>query len=474
MTGVVAHYYSNQGYTSGPAASLPSQYFEPRAKQPLFFSQTMVGDRIAGGVVGSTGYLELDNWDGGLDDLLASHAIDGRRVVIKMGRPEDDYDDFESVFDGVATGWSAAEKTVRIDLRDVLSDLDLPIQETTYAGTGGLEGGADVEGKPKPLLFGVVRNISPPLVDYGNQIYQVHDGAIGDVDAVLDRGVAITQVPGAPAPGEYQDDEAAGTFTLGDTPAGQVTADATGAGVASMPDILQDVMAQAGYVAADFHTWDRINFHASGNLGVWVSHNDRASTRDVVNQLLTTVGAFAAGGRTGLVRLGIFEAPGATPDFTLTSAEIMEIEQELPPPGIYPPNWRRQVGHQRNWTVQRDVAAGATDAQRAFAAEEYRVSTAEDAAVKTSHLYATDPPLVRALFASSADADTEAARLLALYQAERRIYRVATHYRVYDYRIGQPGRLDYPRWNLAGGTDCRVVAIDLDAARNLAVLRLFV
>lgn len=476
MPGVVTMRFSDKGYTSGQADSVPSTYFEPRALQPLFFTQGIIGsERVAGFCAVSGGYVDLDNSDGGLDDLLFNHAIDGRRVVVKVGAEGAAYDDFETVFDGLAVGWSAREQKVTIELRDALADLDLPIQANNYAGSGGLEGGTDLTGKLKPVVFGLVRGTAPPLVDSASLIYDCHDGAVQDVLAVFDRGIAITEVGGAPAAGQFQQDLANGNFKLGGTPAGTVTADVrAGSNPAGFLVVLDQVLTKAGIATTKVPTFDRQNFPLSASIevGVWVSVQSR-SRRAVLNDLLATVGGYLAPDRVGMYRIGVFSTPGGAPEFTLTDAEIISIEQELPPRGVYPPNWRRRVGYKQNYTVQTDLAAAVTAAQRDFAREEFRVVTSEDAAVLTQHLYATDPDPVESLFDASSAASDEAARLLALYKTERRIYRILTKHQIFEYRMGQPGHITYPRWDLESGKDVRVISVDVDAARNQAVLRVF-
>ena len=111
-----------------------------------------------------------------------------------------------------------------------------------YLGTGGTEGGDDLKGKPKPLCFGQVFNVPAVPVDTANLIYQVHDGIINSVTAAYDRGVALNKVGGVPAAGEYSDDLANGTFTLGGSPTGTVTADVQGSADPSYVSVTSDIV----------------------------------------------------------------------------------------------------------------------------------------------------------------------------------------------------------------------------------------
>ena len=53
---------------------------------------------------------------------------------------------------------------IRIRLRDRQAETDVPVQETKFEGSGGLEGGADREGQPRPLAFGKPMNVPAILV----------------------------------------------------------------------------------------------------------------------------------------------------------------------------------------------------------------------------------------------------------------------------------------------------------------------
>jgi hypothetical protein len=61
------------------------------------------------------------------------------------------------------------------------------MQPNVYAGTGGVDGGADLAGKRKPLCFGNPRNVSPVLLVPSLLIYQVHDGSVAGIDNVYDQ-----------------------------------------------------------------------------------------------------------------------------------------------------------------------------------------------------------------------------------------------------------------------------------------------
>lgn len=113
------------------------------------------------------------------------------------------------------------ETFIQVDPFDLL--LNEPLHTTFYAGTGGLEGGSDIKGNPKPELLGERRLFTPVEVDPVNRIYQIHNGAFDSIVAVLDEGVAKTFhndvadiTTATPPAGKYSTSLANGYIKLGD------------------------------------------------------------------------------------------------------------------------------------------------------------------------------------------------------------------------------------------------------------------
>src|SRR5690606_29502373 len=79
---------------------------------------------------------------------------------------------------------------ISIPLRDRQAELEVPLQDDLYAGTGGLEGTADLTDKPRPVALGDVRNVPAVLVDPARLIYQVADSEI-EALTVYDRGIEL-------------------------------------------------------------------------------------------------------------------------------------------------------------------------------------------------------------------------------------------------------------------------------------------
>lgn len=463
--------WSTHGYTTARADTPASTFYDGRLTGDFTVDRAIVGRDGIGGLSRVFAEVVLSNADGGLDALLRDYAIDGRAVRLLVGDADAAYSTFGTVFAGVVESAGITEGAARIRCTDGLSKLALPIQETLYAGTGGLEGGADLKGKPKPLCYGAVKNITPPLVDAANLIYQVHAGAITDVTAVRDRGVALTRVLGAPAAGQYQPVLATGTFKLGASPAGEITADvqgdtpAAGGYTEHAGQIVQRILATR-LTTSEIDTTAFANLYSAlaAEVGIWIGTEITLVT-DVLNELLDGVGAFGGFTRQGVFTIGRVAAAAGTPDLALDGADILAIEREPLPAPLEPVCWRVQVGWGKNYTVQPDVAALTANADRTFAAQPMRVAVDSDAAIKSQHLLARDYGPVPALYRDEADALTEADRLFLLWGTRRAQYRVQTHIEGMLVDLGQVVQLTHSRHLLDTGRAARVIGQSIRGAR---------
>ncbi len=178
----VLRYCTGAGYTTGPADTPTNTYYEPRVIQPGTIKQSMFDDGTTGGA-SKTGYGEivLSNPDGELDGVL-DYGLDGQQVVVRAGQPGAPYPSgFATVLTGTMEQPVGGDK-LSIRIRDRQAELNVPIQPEKYLGNNalplGLEGVDDLKGKPKPLLFGSRKNITPVLVNTSKLIYQVNDGGV--------------------------------------------------------------------------------------------------------------------------------------------------------------------------------------------------------------------------------------------------------------------------------------------------------
>lgn len=470
--GAVTLLYSSHGYTSH-STDLPARtWYDGRIAGEVTVERAIAGRDGIGGLARVFAEVQLANLDGGLDALLRDYALDGRMVTVLLGGPDDARDTYGVVFRGVVDSLTATEAALALRLSDGLAKLDRPIQDTTYAGSGALEGGADLKDKPKPEGWGKALNIAPPLVDSTKLIYQVRDGAINDVPEVRDRGIALIREADygsaaemnatAPTAGRYRVWPAGGYFRLGATPAGTVTCDAeldaSGAGYVNRTgDILLRILG-AFLTSSEINptSFVQLNADAPGAVGIWIGAESR-TVADVMDELLAGIGAFGGFSRLGTFTVGVVAAPAGISVASYSEQEIPSIEREPLPGSFEPVAWRVLVGYQRNYTPQTDLAAAVTAAVRTFAAQMLRIIKREDAALKSRRLLATEYGPTPGLFALQADADTEAQRLFDLWANPRACYRVPLPAQGIVRDLGDVVTIAYPRFGLTNGVQARVI-----------------
>ncbi|EDP66834.1 hypothetical protein BAL199_17273 [alpha proteobacterium BAL199] len=468
--------YSDHGFVTRPDDTPPNTWFDPRLVTALNFErQLFSGGRLEGRSVPGFGTLTLNNADGGLDNL-AGMAWDGRRVRVWLGGDGFRLAEFGLVFDGTADQIEFDDLLVAVRLRDLQARFEAEVTRASYAGTGGTEGREGLTGRARPLCFGQVLRVPAVLVDPAALLYQVHDGAIADVDAVYDRGVALNKVTGAPTAGQFRSDPATGCFTLGASPAGTVTADvrgdATGGYVETAAALVRRVaISRAGFADPedlDAAAFEALDAAAPVPVGLFVE--TEAPLVDLLDTLVEAIGGHYGFDRAGRLTVGRVEAPAAAADAEFDSMQILEIERVA----VARPIWRQKLGYARYWrTLDASGVAGSVNAEtRADLAEGFRYATADDPAIKVRHLLAEEA--VRdTVLALATDAASEAARRLALFGADRDALRVRLKTQPFALDLGLTVRIRYPRYGLAAGRNLLVVGMTEDAAVNEVTLDLW-
>jgi len=231
-------YVATAEFATQPNDNPPNWPFRGALQQPLNFKRSLLNGTDIGTFASGDGVLIVDNTDAFYDFLIGQYAVDGRPIVVKIGRAGDLYANYLPIFVGKGFDWIISEATVTVTIRDNGYRLVVPAQPNIYGGTGGADGGADLANKRKPRAFGYLLNVSPPLVVPASLIYQINDGPVYAITAVYDRGAALTigtdyptyaaLLAAATAAGHYDTCLALGYFKLGSVPNGTVTADVSG------------------------------------------------------------------------------------------------------------------------------------------------------------------------------------------------------------------------------------------------------
>lgn len=362
--------YSCFGYTTKPTDTPANAYYEPRIKNPASLKLMLFGDGTTSGA-SQIGYGEvvLVNNDGMLDPLL-NYGMDGRDIMIK-----------QLTLAGtllMVLGCSMDQPTfspseIAVRVKDPQARLNVPIQPHKYAGDNvlpnGLEGNDDLNGKPKPLIFGIVSNATPVLVNSSKLIYQIHDGVIDGSLAIYDKGVLLTEeddynsnadmLATAPSPGCYKAQYQTGYFRLGSSPSGQVTFDGGElAGGASTGSAMY-VASRAADIAipgVSIEGAGALYSLTSACVGIYVS--EERTVASVMDDALGSIGAWYAFDNSGVLHFGRLDEPTGDPVATLSS--IVDLNRQPPKDsGNGLPVWQVLLGYQKNYTVQTTDLAGA-------------------------------------------------------------------------------------------------------------------
>jgi hypothetical protein len=485
-------YLASRDYTTLPTDMPPHRYYRGAAKNPLRVTRSVIGGGTPVETIGiSTGEIELLNGDGALDSYISSGSLDGREVIVSALRrsgPGDTvffqqpFADARVLFKGImaGVGYGLDRATVAVRSRDALLGSD--VQSVLYQGTGGAEGGADLKDKPKPVALGTSFGVAPVYLGVigGQHSFQVSGGAalpIADVPRFFDKGLALTQVGGTPSAGEYAVDTATGIVTIGGAAPAFPTCDVEGyapGGVllSRTGDLILSVLesfAQVPNVQIDVAALMALSGAQPAPVGLWIG--DRAaSVLTVIGALLRGITAWGGFDRLNRFTAGRLAAPGGVIRATFDAASIVGLAQIAGPEVMDPPAWRHEVEWQPSYTVSADLDINATPEQRAFMAQAARLAVAADAAILDKHL-TSRPWRTPGLFAAQADAQDEAARLVALYR-NRRLFRFQVFNIAPEIDIGQTVRVDYPRFNLSNRL-ATVLGLAVDTEARLAELDLF-
>lgn len=481
--------------STGWAGSGAADFYDGRIVDPPVIRRTAFANGTTGGLV-ETGYgdLTLANADGGLDALV-DYGFDGRTLQILIGDSAASYGSFVVLMKGTMEQPQFTMDRVTFRVRDRLFELEKPLQTTKFAGTNsgatGQEGTADdLEGRPKPRVWGRVLNVTPPQVNATQLVYQVNDGAIQDVPAVYEGGLAIGSrgadytslsdlTTNAPSAGAYRVWPGGGLFRLGSSPTLSITCDVdegSNAAARTTAQVVNRIVTGPGGISAgDVSSSDLTTLDAATAAVVGVYVTDETTVRDVVSSVAAGVGAWVGFDRLGVFRLRRLDAPtgSAVATFkrldrvavaTATTGDIVELER-LPTDdaGRGVPTYRAVLSYARNWTPQRSdaLATSVTQLRRAFLAEAYRTEVATDATVQTKNLRAGELPR-ESLIVNQADAATEATRLLNLYKVRRDRIRLRT---ILDptlaalVDLGSIVSVELPRYGYSSGRLMAVIGI---------------
>lgn len=482
--GLTRVYLSDVGYVTEPSDTLPNKYFAGLVNNPLQYETGILSGDVFGSGNQSFGSIVIQNGNGDMD-YLSNYSWASRRAVVKAGRDDFAYKDFSIVFDGSVNEMEAGDDTVILTIEDNGIKTDQILLPPSYSGAGGLEGGDDIANKPKPLVYGSVKNIEPILIDPVNLIYQVHDGSILAVDVVRDSGVALTGMgdvadieAASVAAGQFKTQLSGGYIKLGSTPSGRITADVRGSNAGGYVDgageiIRRILMTRLGGGSLSVADIDEGSFNAldagfDASFGAYIT--DGISASSVIDELLSPCGAYWTFNRQGQIRVGIVDEIG------VEEATINESNIDIEGVSVRKihPAYKISVGYAPVWVTQKEdeLAGATTDSDRTFLSSQYRYVSQQNDVLLSQDKYAKELTF-NTNIADKADAEALLSRLMTLYSSKRSVYSLRVYRSMFKFDIGDTVKLVYPRYGLENGKNLLVVNLAEDAESGAVTMELW-
>lgn len=481
---------STRGYISRPTDTPANTQYKDLVYSSGSLSAYMFGSgRTTGSSSLGIGDFTILN-DGSLDYLLG-YGFDLRSFrILSVTGPRVSYASANVIFTGLVESAEFSLTEINFKIRSPLAYLDIQAATATFLGNNGastvlLEGSTDLKGKIKPFVYGKVFNIAPPLINSNSLMYGVNFNLAGSpievtsIDAVRDGEVELTfqsnyatsalLAAASLSAGKYSTCLAEGIFRLESSPAFVITCDVTEGSTAAdrtpgslayrlavdRSDVIDSSFFKSGTVAA-------LDAKTSAVEGIYVE--DSSTIIRAVDDMLNPIGCSLIGDTEGLFVLARLETPG-TSVLTLQSNSIYKDGYSMSNDGV--PVWKATIGYAKNYTVQSEsnVAGSAITSGRVeFSKVEFRKQEDEDPSVKVAYK-SSDIYSSNTLLTSSSDADTEAARQLALRSVFRKIWTVPTSSKTI-LNLGDTITILDTRFNMQTGWDGVIIGYEYDFRKN--------
>lgn len=483
-------------FITKPTDSPANIAFLPKLANRSVYAVNAVRDASTfGNSEASFGQLELIN-EGALDAWV-NDGVAGREITVRRGLIGAAYPSgFQTIFRGLQANIEANNDRIIITFTDRQQLLQQPLQKTFFAGNNslpnGLEGAADLKGKPKPRIYGRCKKVPLQIVNTSRLIYQASDRQAA-VSGVFDGGAALTagatytsQVDmetNAPAAGQYRVwSSGSSTYVrLGSSPARVITADVDASGTASdwtAAQIMKQVAIDAGFSAGDVLNTDVTALDAANSAVCgFAMTTDVVTGMQVMNALASSIGAVFWTDALQRLRMFRISAPAGASVATLTKAEIITIERiATRDSGFGVPCYRVELDFQRYWRTQTtNETVNAVEAARPDLASQYRRVTSTDTSIQTKHINA--PILTfQTLIDDATAAQNECDRRLTLYKAQRQMLRVTAVVRTEVLALLTAGSLVtilLPRFGCNAGALFLVLGVEYALKENKVTLTIW-
>ena len=401
------------------------------------------------------GSFEIINTDGTLDAWTSDYSWADAEVLLQVGLETDALGSFKTLMPMMVL--SEPTWTLRGNLRFLVKgasgvNLNRPIQETTFAGTGGLEGGADLTGKTKPILIGKKDNIRPVLVDSSTVKYMIDPDGVASIGTVYEGGLSVG--------GGVTKSAANGWFTLDTVPTEVITCDATGKDRRSVGATANEVWNLIDSVVQDFAGGAAISRAGMAyDGGVYLETGGSRTYESVMTELARPSGIYYPAQDNSKIHLAELFGGSPTSAFTYTDKHIESIDRLETAPPVY----SFRVGYRPLDHLLSNILPGVTDAEKDRLSAEHRFYEADDATVLTDFANGIAVESLSSLY-DLADATSTGDSLLTLLKSFRNIYRIRLARHPLAAWLLALVTIDIDAFDFSGGKDVMVVGWDIDLA----------
>lgn len=195
--------YASRAWWTMPGDTPPDVEYENRVLDPgtirrRLFAEGQSGARANPRADVSVGDIKVNALGGDLDARFdpTVRSFRERPIDIRMVEAGASYSTAVHVLRGIVDRVIKSREAFTIGVKSRLGELDNLHLTTTFAGDNvlpaGLEGGAELAGKPKPRIYGRVLQVEPECANTHWLVYHLSDQAIQSVDSVTDGGVPLT------------------------------------------------------------------------------------------------------------------------------------------------------------------------------------------------------------------------------------------------------------------------------------------
>lgn len=416
------------GFITRPTDTVPNQIFYPSIiNQGNFERHLFSSGEINGRSVVGRGAVEIVN--DGMFDWVADYAFDGQEIVIWRGSENGVFpDDFSVVLRGTMAGLEPRLTKIIITIRDNQAIVsDLRVQPLRYGGTNtppnGVDGSQDLEGRVRPLAFGICKNVSPKLVNSSKLIYELSSNQLASVDEVYVAGLDVAAgvsrstvadlEANAPASGHYDYAlTSSGSYIrLGFQPSGYVTADLTASGSAIISDVAQSILTgPGGLTSSDLYLSAFTSMATAYPWDISLFIDDDMTVGQALDAVMNSCGGWWGVRRDGKFTIGDLLSPISPVDWEVPYDLILDgLEVSTTDTVI----WRTEVTGEINYTAlsEADIAGAVTPERRDWLLLESRMVVDEDSSILNTHVLA-EPLTHETLLSSRSNMSSLASILL--------------------------------------------------------------